>query len=280
MFRNGQAEVRTLTDATGRASANSLTPMEPGSFRIDVEASFQGQTGKATIHHTNYATTADAKSAGREPGKSTNSNAAPNAGATATAATATTAAATSTAATSAAVAVGGGMSKLAVVGLALGGAAGAGAAVVLSRKESDPPAGTVGTVTPSQTGGVQAASRFTFSVQATGFDAGSLTYRWEFGDGETSNEPAPAHVYTVAGTFTVVVTVSDARQSIRSETTVTVYSVTGTWVSPDARVTMQLTQSGDRVTGASSWATNPGEEPAPGANARHASLPCQRQKPR
>jgi hypothetical protein len=259
VFRNGQAEVRTLTDATGRASANALTPLEPGSFQIDVEASYQGQTGKATIHHTNFATSADAKSAGREPGKSTSSNAPTAAsGATATTTTATTTTATAaTTASTAAVAAGGGMSKLAVVGLALGGAAGAGAAVVLARKESDAPAGTVSAVTPSQTGGVQSASPFTFSVQVTGFDAGSTTYRWEFGDGGTSTEPTPTHVYAAAGTFNVVVTVSDPRQSARSEMSVTVFSVTGTWVTSDGRVTLQLTQADTAMSGVATWENSP-----------------------
>ena len=253
-FRNGQAEVRTLTDATGRASANFLTPIEPGSFQIDVEASFQGQTGRATIRHTNYATTADAKAAGREPGKSTNSNAqtSPTGATTGAAAGAATAATTGTAtttATTAAVSAGGGVSKLAVIGLVAGGAVGAGAAVMVSRRESNPPAGTVGAVVPSQTGGVLAASRFTFSIQATGFDPASLAHRWEFGDGATSTEPAPTHVYTVPGKFTVAVTVSDRRQSARSELSVTVYSLSGRWTSTGGTVSLDLTQSALDVTG-------------------------------
>ena len=127
-FRNGQAEVRTLTDATGRASANFLTrsnraaPDRRG-------GQLSGQTGRATIRHTNYATTADAKAAGREPGKSTNSNAqtSPTGATTGAAAGAATAATTGTAtttATTAAVSAGGGVSKLAVIGLVAGGAVG------------------------------------------------------------------------------------------------------------------------------------------------------------
>ena len=158
------------------------------------------------------------------------------------------------------------MSKLAVIGLVAGGAAGAGAAVVLSRKEADPPpAGTVSAITPSQTGGVQAATAFSFSVQVTGFDVGSTTYRWEFGDGQESTDGAPTHTYNSAGTFSVAVTVRDARQSIRSETPVTVHSITGTWLDPNASTggsaTLQLTQSGTTITGVASWETGAGNLP-------------------
>jgi hypothetical protein len=235
-FGNGQAEVRTLTDYSGRASVNGVSPVEPGSFQIDVEVSYRGQTGKAVIRQTNFATSADAKSAGRDPGKSTNS---------------TTQAATTGAATTAAVSAGGGMSKLAVIGIVAGGAAGAGAAVVLSRKEGEP-AGAVGAVVASQAIGVEGATPFTFSVQATGFDAASVTYRWEFGDGATSTEPAPIHIYAAAGTFAVVVTVSDSRQSARSEMSVTVRTLTGTWLASavgTSTSTMQLTQTGSSISG-------------------------------
>ena len=225
----------TLPAALARTS---LTPLEPGSFEIEVEASYEGQTAKATIRHTNFATTADAKSAGREPGKSTTD--VERAGATAAGRGDATRSATAPP-----VAAGGGMSKLAVVGIVAGGAAGAGAAVVLSQKSTDPPAGRVTAVTSSVTSGLQAATAFTFSVQATGFEAGSLAYRWEFGDGATATDAAPTHVYASAGTYTVVVTVSDARQSARSELSVSVHTLTGTWVSTGGTTTLQLTQSGE-----------------------------------
>jgi hypothetical protein len=158
------------------------------------------------------------------------------------------------------------MSKLAVIGLVAGGAAGAGAAVVLSQKAGDPPpAGTVSAITLSQAGGVQAATAFSFSVQVTGFDVSSTTYRWEFGDGQASTDAAPTHTYDSAGTFSVAVTVRDARQSIRSETPVTVYSITGTWIDPNASTagsaTLQLTQSGTTITGVASWETGAGNLP-------------------
>jgi hypothetical protein len=243
VFGKGESEVRTLTDTVGRARAGALTPVEPGNYEIVVEVSHQGQTATTTIRHTNFATSAHAEAAGRKPGQSSGSS---GAGAGASGATAT--------AQGAAAAAGGGLSKLAIVGLAVGGAAGAGAAVVLSQKKSgDAPAGSVTGLAVSQSAGVQAATPFSFSVQATNFQAGAVRYRWEFGDGSTSSDPNPTHIYSSPGTYTVVVTVSDDRQSARSETSVTVYTVSGTWATPDGRTTFQLTQTGTSINGASSW---------------------------
>jgi hypothetical protein len=239
VFQNGQGEIRTLTDAAGRASAGALQPVEAGSFEIEVDVSYQGQTAKAVIRNTNFPTAADARSAGREPAKSTSPTAQAVAPIVASPAGGAAAAA----------AAGGGMSKVAVVGLLAGGAAGAGAAVVLSQRASDSPAGTVGAVTASVTSGLQAATAFAFSVQATDFQASSLAYRWDFGDGGTSTDPAPTHVYASPGSYTVVVTVSDARQSARSELSVTVHTLTGMWVSTNLSTTLRLTQSGSTVTG-------------------------------
>ncbi|MCF8461516.1 MAG: PKD domain-containing protein [Flavobacteriales bacterium] len=39
-------------------------------------------------------------------------------------------------------------------------------------------------------------------------DAGNLNYVWNFGDGNTSTDASPSHVYTVDGTYTVTLTVS------------------------------------------------------------------------
>jgi hypothetical protein len=233
LFRNGEAEVRTLTDAAGRARASAVTPLELGNFEIEIEVSHQGQTATATIRQTNYATAADARADGRQPTQGSSANAA-----------------------SQSVAAGaGGLSKLAVIGMVAGGAAGAGGGYYYyeqSQKKSAP-TGRVATVTASVASGLQAATAFVFAADAVDFDAASLTYRWEFGDGATATEPAPTHVYQTAGTYTVVVTVSDARQSARSETSVTVHSVTGTWTStPPRAITLDLTQSGGTIGGLAS----------------------------
>jgi hypothetical protein len=41
--------------------------------------------------------------------------------------------------------------------------------------------------------------------------AGIATYFWEFGDGQTSNRPNPAHTYTKAGVYTVSLTITDTK---------------------------------------------------------------------
>ncbi|HJP61217.1 MAG TPA: PKD domain-containing protein [Gemmatimonadaceae bacterium] len=117
------------------------------------------------------------------------------------------------------------------------------------------------TVTASTTVGVQAATSVRFSAQAANFEAGALSYRWEFGDGETSTDAAPAHIYSSPGTHTVVVTVTNSRQSARAETSLTIYSVTGTWLSIGDTTTMYLTQSGSAITGEASEKNGPGEAP-------------------
>ena len=289
-FANGQTEVRTITDVTGRAAINPVTPLEKGSFQIDVEVSYRGDTGKAVIRQTNFGTSAEAKAAGREPGKSTSTNAGAAAGATAVGATAgapaaagATAGATTTvgatgatggaaaagsaaagaSSTSASVAAaGGGISKTAVAGIVAGGAAGAGAAVYLTQKKEEEPPAIVAPVVASQAVGIYGATVFSFSAQATGFDASTLGYRWDFGDGTSSTDQAPTHVYASPGSYTVAVTVNDARRSARSETTVTILGLTGTWVSTTGRTTLEMTQSGNALSGSS---TLTGLDPRTGA---------------
>lgn len=234
LFSDGRSEVSTLTDEAGRAQAGAITPLEPGSYQVDVQVSHQGRTATATIRQTNYGTRADVQNAGQTPSAS-------SAGA-------------ATSGVSAA-AAGGGLSKLAVIGIVAGGAAGGGAAAFLARKESEP-VGRITSVVPSATFGVQGGTAFVFSVQVSNFDSGSLSYLWEFGDGAVSSEPTPTHVYQSAGSYPVAVTVSDARQSSRSELSVSVYSIAGTWQHPVAGGTvLQLSQSGSVVTGIESNAT-------------------------
>ena len=177
-FGNGQAEMRTLTDYSGRASVNAVTPVEPGSFQIDVEVSYRGQTGKAVIRQTNFPTSADAKAAGREPGKSTNSNAQTSTtGAASTVATGATTAATSgaTAATTAAVRPAAGCrSWPSSASWPAVPRARARPSCSRARKASLRRARSA-LVAASSHRGLQSSTAFTFSVQATGFEAGTST---------------------------------------------------------------------------------------------------------
>ena len=55
-----------------------------------------------------------------------------------------------------------------------------------------------------------AGGTVTFSITATDEDVNdTLTYIWDFGDGETSTEEDPVHVYAANGSYDVTVTVSD-----------------------------------------------------------------------
>ena len=49
----------------------------------------------------------------------------------------------------------------------------------------------------------------TFTSQASDPEGGELTYAWDFGDGETSDQPNPVHTYTEPGTFEAALTVTD-----------------------------------------------------------------------
>ena len=56
-----------------------------------------------------------------------------------------------------------------------------------------------------------------FSAQATGGEPPYM-FAWVFGDGRTSNEQNPAHTYTEAGSYRVVLWVRDARSITCSKT--------------------------------------------------------------
>lgn len=265
-FRGGKDEVRTLTDAVGRARTGPLTPLEPGRFEIEVQVTHKGQTATSTIRHTNFSSAAQARAAGREPAQGSNAPAGTQAGAGTAGAGATTAGVAAAGAATAAASAGGGigLGQLALLGVAVGGA-GAGAVVYAnSRKDVASAEASLSAITLSQTTGVQAATPFRFSVQATNFAAGNTTYRWEFGDGEASTEAAPTHVYSSAGSYSVSVAVSDGKASARAETSLTVYNVTGNWLSTGGRVTAQFTQTGASITGTADWDLNPGFPPYAG----------------
>ncbi len=72
-----------------------------------------------------------------------------------------------------------------------------------------------------------------FGAVGDDVDGDALTYSWVFGDGGTSSEQNPAHVYEAAGTYTAVVTVSDGDLTASASITITVTETPDTdWVEP------------------------------------------------
>jgi PKD repeat protein len=53
-----------------------------------------------------------------------------------------------------------------------------------------------------------------FTATATDPDQQTLTYSWDFGDGETSTDQNPSHAYTTAGNYSITVTASDGSKEI------------------------------------------------------------------
>ncbi|QYK01342.1 immune inhibitor A domain-containing protein [Shewanella psychrotolerans] len=68
--------------------------------------------------------------------------------------------------------------------------------------------------------------RVTFS-DSTSAGVGELSYQWTFGDGSSSSEPSPVHTYSQAGSYTVTLTVTDAKgyTSVANETLVVTTAV-------------------------------------------------------
>jgi hypothetical protein len=60
----------------------------------------------------------------------------------------------------------------------------------------------------------------------TSTSQGALTYSWNFGDGASSSQQNPSHLYASAGTYTVVLTVTDTSQQSSTATARIVVPVT------------------------------------------------------
>ncbi|HYG75948.1 MAG TPA: PKD domain-containing protein [Planctomycetota bacterium] len=70
-------------------------------------------------------------------------------------------------------------------------------------------------VTPT---GATPSQNITFSAQGTDPDGDTLTYLWDFGDGATSTEQNATHAYAAVGSYTAMVTVTDAAGGMASAT--------------------------------------------------------------
>lgn len=96
--------------------------------------------------------------------------------------------------------------------------------------------------------------------------AGATSYSWSFGDGGTSNAENPSHFYTMDGTYTVVLTASNACGTATSTQTLTVTtppsaSFTATGNNGCAPLTVSFTNTSSSNAASYSWQF-PGGNPA------------------
>jgi glucose/arabinose dehydrogenase len=102
------------------------------------------------------------------------------------------------------------------------------------------------TATPSNGAGSSLQVQLS-STNSSDPDGDTLTYHWDFGDGDTSTEANPTRVYTTAGpfsTYTVTLTVSDGEKTSMATQRITVGSTP-----PTAAVTVNKTMynAGDTI---------------------------------
>src|SRR6185312_3127233 len=79
-FAGNAARLAATTDQSGRATATGLQAIGKGAVRIEIQASYQGQTATATVTQTNFANVAEAAQAGKSVTTQTSSNSASQGG--------------------------------------------------------------------------------------------------------------------------------------------------------------------------------------------------------
>jgi parallel beta-helix repeat protein len=102
--------------------------------------------------------------------------------------------------------------------------------------EGQEPTLSAGFTTDTLTGRVPCVVRFT----DTSIGEGITGYEWDFGDGSTSTNENPTHIYKSAGEYTVTLTVSSATGT---DTVTGTIVVTGGSIGPGSRVSARFTAS-------------------------------------
>jgi len=93
-------------------------------------------------------------------------------------------------------------------------------------------------------------------VATSDADGDPLTYSWDFGDGDTSTQVAPTHVYQRGGVFMIRVAVRDRETVTNAEVPITVKTMDGAWdtpITPDHTADLVFTQVGSSITGYQIW---------------------------
>lgn len=96
-----------------------------------------------------------------------------------------------------------------------------------------------------------------FSNNSTG--PGTLTYFWDFGDGNTSTQVSPNHTYTTTGTYTVTMAVTSTNgcsDTLRKTNLFTFQNITTSFSSPDSicvNSAVNFNNTSTPTPGASSW---------------------------
>lgn len=97
-------------------------------------------------------------------------------------------------------------------------------------------------ITGSLPATAEARRAVNFNLSASDPDADPLAYSWDFGDGAVStNSPSPQHAWTVGGSYTIKVTVSDMKGGTATlSQSVLVSDPLDTWATPASGTTANL----------------------------------------
>ena len=80
-------------------------------------------------------------------------------------------------------------------------------------------------ILPPTSGELRAGEQVIFQDESTRHPAGPIGWTWDFGDGQTGEDERTTHVYETAGSYTVRLTIVDARnQTAEATTTITLAS--------------------------------------------------------